>query len=192
MSRGRKRWLGAVFAVAAGALGACTRAEAGASDLVILAITPSDPHPVAGEVISVAVLVENQGVVSSGDFDVALFDDSPVEPAVGSSAGFSLPVSSLVAGAKTTVVFDAVTSPASGVWSMYVIVDNAMAVAEADETNNVAGPTSVEWHARPYLGTGCSAGRRDGAAAGLAGSLALPILLAAFVFRSREEASVPR
>ena len=192
MSRGRKRWLGAVFCVTIAALATCTWAEAGPADLVILAITPSDPHPIVGEVISVSVVVQNQGANASGSFVVALFENPTAEPTVGDSSGFSLTVSSLGAGATTTVVFAAVTSPASGVWSMYAIVDNDMSVLESDETNNVAGPTAVEWHARPYLGTGCSAGRRDGAAAGPAGSLALPILLAAFVFRRRAGVSVPR
>ncbi len=192
MSRGCSRWLGAVLSVTVCALAICRWAEAGASDLVILAITPSDQHPVVGEVISVAALVENQGSTASGPFDVALFENPAAEPTAGDPSGLSLSVSSLNAGAQTTVIFTVVTSPASGVWSMYVIADNGTAVAESDETNNVAGPTSVVWHASPYLGSGCSAGLHDGAAAGLAWSLVFPILLAAFALRRGAGVPAPR
>jgi hypothetical protein len=191
MSRGRSRWLGTVFCATIAALTVCTWAKAGPAELVILAVTPSDPHPVVGEAISVVVLVENQGSSDSGPFDVALFENPAAEPTAGDSSGLSLPVSSLNAGAQTTVVFAVVTSPASGVWSMYVIADNGLAVAESDETNNVSGPISVVWHASPYLGSGCSAGLHGGAVAGPAWSLVFPILFAAFAFRRRAKVEAP-
>ncbi len=114
-------------------------------ELVITGVTPTDTRPPVGGTIDVDVTVLNQGSVDAGAFAVELFYDADPAPAAGGAGNDSDSVSSLAAGTETTVTFSAATSASAGAWQMYAIVDNGEAVDEADEANNVAGPTEVIW-----------------------------------------------
>jgi len=115
------------------------------TDLVITAITPSDPSPMVDDNISVEVTVLNQGTSDAGAFVVELFHNPGAAPLVGDPGDQTQPVASLAAGTSTTVTFTGVTSATSGPWETYAVADNGEAVSETDETNNVAGPEGIVW-----------------------------------------------
>jgi hypothetical protein len=160
------------------------------AELVIMSVTPSDAHPIAGETISVTVIVENQGTADAGAFAVALFESAAASPAVGDSPDSSRAVASLAAGEWTAVTFEPVSSGVPGVWDTYVIVDNGTAVTEKDELNNISGPTPVVWHPQPWLGTGCAGTARESRQRGAAGSWALLLIVAALLLRQRVKAKL--
>ncbi|MBN1809837.1 MAG: hypothetical protein JW909_12280 [Planctomycetes bacterium] len=116
-------------------------------DLIIVSVVPSNADPAIGELIDVAVTVENQGDADAGAFLVALFYDEAAPPAVGAVADMTSDVSSLAAGNQTVVTFQDVTNSTVEVWSSYAIADNTDAITESDEDNNVSSAATITWHA---------------------------------------------
>ena len=117
-----------------------------APELVITAITPTNPDPDVGSTISVNVTVRNNGDAPAGAFDVGLFYNEAAAPSAGDAADQTQNVASLAAAAETTLTFAGISSSSSGTWNMYAAADNGLTVTESDETNNVTGPTAVNWH----------------------------------------------
>lgn len=135
-------------------------------DLVVAQIRPSEASPYARNDISVAVTVRNQGSTDAGAFSVELFYDETAAPSAGDPGDRGKSVTSLAAGAETTVSFAGVSSSAPGTWQMYAVADGGGAVAELDEANNVRGPEPVEWWSRPHLPECGGVGYADGTGPG--------------------------
>ncbi len=116
----------------------------GNSDLVITSITPSKLNPTTGEVISVDVVVSNEGTASASAFDVTLFNDPLASPLIGDPGSFppdkSLGSAGIAAGASETLTFISISWPTIGKKDLYAIVDTANDIAESNEDNNVFGP----------------------------------------------------
>lgn len=87
--------------------------------------------------VTVNYTVHNQGINSAGAFNVTGWSDSASAPTVGATGGQNSPAyASLAGGASVSGTLVIVNSAASG--TAYVIVDNANAVVETTETNNVS------------------------------------------------------
>jgi len=104
------------------------------ADLVVTNVS-TNPNPAfAGSLVNTAVTVKNNGVAAAGGFTVQW-----VPWLLG--APVSAQISSLAAGASTTVSFDSLFS-LTGQYAGTVLVDPTNAVAEIDESNNTS-PTQV-------------------------------------------------
>lgn len=104
-------------------------------DLSVTAINPSDPEPMIGELIQIAIVEKNLGETDAVTSTLALYDGNPEEEGVligEQNAG-------LIGGSETNFTFD--WQPQKTGWHrLYVRSDVTNTIDEFDEANNLA------WH----------------------------------------------
>ena len=119
----------------------------GKPDLVITSIAPSKQNPTTGEVVSVDVVIKNQGTADADVYDVILFNNPLSIPLTGDPGSFPPDIikgsSGLAAGASQTLTFSNVIWPTIGKKDLYAIVDTANDIVESNEDNNVFGPVNT-------------------------------------------------
>ena len=117
-------------------------------DLVIKSITRSKQNPTTGELISVDVVVKNQGTTDTVAYNVILFNDPLLSPIVGDPGNIPPDISKgsigLAAGVSETLTFSNISWPVIGQKDLYAIVDTANDIPESNENNNVFGPVEVK------------------------------------------------
>jgi hypothetical protein len=113
-------------------------------DLVIQSLTPSDYYPMAGESISVTLVIENLGNDDAGIFWTDLFLNLTSPPTVPSSGDYYC-LRSLMAGERDSCTFTGITSTSPDTWHMYGLTDSEGRISESNEDNNVRGPVDVYW-----------------------------------------------
>ncbi len=103
--------------------------------------------------IDYEVHVKNAGSTDVGSFWVDLFYDSADAPVVGADYGDDWQqVTSLAAGASTTLTFTRASTP-PGSYDSWIMVDTFNDIAESNETNNVDGPETVTVTGTPTTDT---------------------------------------
>lgn len=103
-------------------------------DLLVAELALSDGEPVAGEMVSVTLMLRNRGQTAAGEQEVGLYDGNP--EAGGSPIG-SPSTTGLGGGAEATITFP--WTPASpGPYRLFARADGGDAVDEYDEGNNLS------------------------------------------------------
>ncbi|MHC5055753.1 MAG: immunoglobulin domain-containing protein [Planctomycetota bacterium] len=110
-------------------------------ELVIESITHAPATPDPGVSATFTVTVRNVGAVDAGLFEVGFWSDSLTAPAVSDVPEFVQDVTSLTAGASTTLDF-VVTASSAGSYTAWAYADRRGGASEIDETfeANNAGP----------------------------------------------------
>ncbi len=114
-------------------------------DLVVESITFSPANPDVGASVDITVTVKNQGTSAASGFYVYLYVDPADKPPTSTTSYTARTYYglSLNSGASFKWVRTGQTFAAAGNHPLYAWVDRDNAIAESDETNNLAGPVNI-------------------------------------------------
>jgi hypothetical protein len=105
-------------------------------DFVITSMKFSPSTVTTGTVLTVTVVVKNQGTAAGDGKQLTLWADCPPAPANGAGGNLNLAVGTLAAGANKAITFTGLTAGALGNRVLRSFVDSANATVESNETNN--------------------------------------------------------
>ena len=115
---------------------------AGKPDLIIESLKPSTTEATKDQIITVTIVIKNQGDVAAGSFFLDFYKNLTQPPALTQVGDKYWQVSSLGALATSTFTYTFVFP--GGEINMYAQIDTDGDVAEANETNNTYGPIKVK------------------------------------------------
>ncbi|HSN74427.1 MAG TPA: CARDB domain-containing protein, partial [Anaerolineae bacterium] len=113
-------------------------------DLVVSALTVEPASPQPGQTITYRVTVANQGTDAVLDFPVGVYLTSSAPAACDPNVHVAAQVTSLAAGATTTLEIVDVLGLDAGSHAVYAQADSGCTVTETDEANNTFGPASFD------------------------------------------------
>ncbi len=105
----------------------------------------SNPEPVAGETVTVAVQVANYGQTSAGTFTVSLYNGNPDDGALLQTVHLTAP------GGGVTVATFAWTPTTPGPYRLFALVDKERAINESNRSNNLVWQEIYVGFAGPLL-----------------------------------------
>jgi subtilisin-like proprotein convertase family protein len=114
-------------------------------DLVIKSMTPSNTNPMKDSIISVDMVIKNQGSREASSFYVGLYYNLSYPPDIYTWEDKEEYISSLASDSSKIVTFTGVTSSDTATWNMYGLVDCYGYREESNEDNNYIGPKTVKW-----------------------------------------------
>jgi hypothetical protein len=112
------------------------------AELFISSLVPVTSPLAVSKPISFNITVKNTGLLSANNFRVSLYNNLSVAPTKSTTASKYTTISSLAAG-TTTVVTLTTSYGTVGSKKTWAYVDTGSAVAESNESNNIAGPLTV-------------------------------------------------
>ncbi len=116
------------------------------ADLLFSSVVFDTMSADAGRTIHVAAVVRNGGPAGAGPFRVDYYSDLDDSPAPGTEGDLFAAVDTLASGDSSSVTFD-ISSPVSGMWRSWLMIDPDGQVPEYNLDNNTAGPYPVTWTA---------------------------------------------
>ena len=114
-------------------------------DLVIKSMTPSNTNPMKDSIISVDIVIKNQGSREASSFYVGLYYNLSYPPDIYTWEDKEEYISSLASDSSKIVTFTGVTSYDTATWNMYGLADCDGYIQESNEDSNYIGPKTVKW-----------------------------------------------
>jgi len=114
------------------------------ADLLFSSVVFDTMSADAGRTIHVAAAVRNDGPAGAGPFRVDFYSDLDDPPSPGTEGDFCETVDTLASGDSTSVTFD-VSSPVTGMWRSWLMIDTDSQVPEYNRENNMSGPWAIMW-----------------------------------------------
>jgi len=106
----------------------------------------TETNPIVGDFIDLTVFVTNSSTVDVTDpVDIDLYFNPGGVPDGSAGGDLVYAFSDIPAGETVQYTFTGITSYTAEIWQSYVLLDRSNAILEADETDNIAGPSSVTW-----------------------------------------------